>query len=52
MKRANNRINLTRDSRVRFWALVIARAGYANHWTKEAMKNTGQAGKPTGENET
>jgi hypothetical protein len=27
---SNNRINLTRINRVRFVALVIARAGYAN----------------------
>ena len=26
----NNRINLTRNIRVRFWALLVARAGYAN----------------------
>jgi hypothetical protein len=26
----NHCINLTRISRVRFWALLIARAGYAN----------------------
>jgi hypothetical protein len=26
----NNRINLTRIRRVRFWALLTARAGYAN----------------------
>jgi hypothetical protein len=27
---SNNRINLTRISRVRFWPLLTARAGYAN----------------------
>jgi hypothetical protein len=32
MKSHNNRMNLTRNSRVRFWALLIARAGYANRW--------------------
>ncbi len=26
----HNRINLTRISRVRFWAKMVARAGYAN----------------------
>jgi hypothetical protein len=29
-KAPNNRMNLTRISRVRFWALLIARAGYAD----------------------
>ena len=30
MTGANNRINLTRISHVKFWALATARAGYAN----------------------
>jgi hypothetical protein len=34
----NNRINLTRISRVRFWALLIARAGYANRWERMIHK--------------
>jgi hypothetical protein len=28
----NTSINLTRNSRVRFWTLLIARAGYAIRW--------------------
>jgi len=31
---SNNSINLTRISRVRFLALMIARAGYANRYMK------------------
>jgi len=31
----NNRINLTQISRISFWALVIARVGYANPWDLE-----------------
>ena len=32
IENSNTRINLTRISRVRFWALLIARAGYANRY--------------------
>jgi hypothetical protein len=35
MTEANNCINLTRISRVRLMALVIARAGYANHYLRK-----------------
>ena len=31
----NNRINLMQISRISFWALVIARVGYANPWDLE-----------------
>jgi hypothetical protein len=31
---SNNCMNLTRISRVRFWASVITRAGYAGRWNK------------------
>ena len=34
----NTRINLTRNSRVRFWALLIARAGYAYRYDWKSMK--------------
>ena len=30
-------MNLTRNSRVRFWALLIARAGYAGRWPAAKM---------------
>jgi hypothetical protein len=30
----NNRMNLTRINRVRFWTLVVARAGYANRYAQ------------------
>jgi hypothetical protein len=31
-------MNLTRNSRVRFWALMIARAGYANRYMGKVIK--------------
>jgi hypothetical protein len=34
MSGANNRMNLTRNSRARFSAQMVARAGYANRSTK------------------
>jgi len=41
MTGANNRINLTRISHVKFWALATARAGYANRCAPKAARTGG-----------